>query len=80
MSWPTWALPIVPVKFGCFSIWYVYLRTPEGGEKRRRRTKILGLATMPKAVAQKALDNLISLSAGQPSPGWLPANPTFAQL
>jgi hypothetical protein len=60
--------------------WYVYLRTPEGGEERRRRTRILGPATMPKAVAQKALDDLISLGTGQPSPGGLPANPTFAQL
>jgi integrase len=60
--------------------WYVYLRTPEGREKRRRRTKILGPATMPKHEAQKLLDYQISLSSGQPSPSGLPANPTFAQL
>jgi integrase len=60
--------------------WYVYLRTPEGREKRRRRTKILGPATMPKHEAQKLLDNQISLNTGQPSPSGIPANPTFAQL
>src|SRR5258708_39805523 len=60
--------------------WYVYLRTPDGREKRRRRTKILGPATMPKHEAQTLLDNQISLNTGQPSPSGLPANPTFAQL
>jgi integrase len=60
--------------------WYVYRRTPGGGEIRRRRTKILGPATMPKAEAQKLLDNQVSLNTGQPSPSGLPPNPTFAQL
>jgi len=60
--------------------WYVYLLAADGREKRRRRTKILGPATMPKHEAQKLLDNQISLNTGQASPSGLPANPTFAEL
>src|SRR5258708_35459269 len=60
--------------------WYVYLRTPDGREKRRRRTKILGPATLPKHRRQTLLDNQISLHTGPPSPSGTPPNPTFAQL
>jgi len=60
--------------------WYIYLRTPQGREKRLRRTKILGPATMSKHEAQKLLDNQISLNTGQPSAIGLPPNPTFSQL
>jgi hypothetical protein len=58
----------------------VYVRLPDGTEKRRDRTKILGAATLPRGEAQKRLDALISQSTGQPSPSGLPPNPTFAQL
>lgn len=59
----------------------VYVRLADGKEKRRDRTKILGLVSeVTKTEAQKKLDDEISRSTGQPSPGGLPPNPTFAQL
>jgi hypothetical protein len=58
----------------------VYVRQPDGKEKRRDRVKILGPATMPKSDAQKVLHALISRSTGQPSPNGLPPNARFAEL
>jgi hypothetical protein len=43
-------------------LWHVYVRQPDGTEKRLPRTKVLGPATMSKAQAQQRLDELIAPS------------------
>jgi integrase len=43
-------------------LWHVYVRQPDGNEKRLPRTKVLGPAKMSKNEAQKLLDKLITAS------------------
>jgi integrase len=47
-------------------LWHVYVRQPDGTEKRLPRTKVLGPATMSKAEAQRQLDKLIAASGVPP--------------
>lgn len=59
--------------------YHVYVRLPNGTEKRRERTKVLGLySELTKRQAEDALRNVIAVARGQ---GTLPAQiPTFADL
>src|SRR5437016_835361 len=64
-------------------LYHVYVKQPDGAEKRLPRTKILGDATMSKIDARRKLQDLIVESAKQPRR--LEANPltvdaTFAIL
>jgi hypothetical protein len=43
-------------------LWHVYVRQPDGTEKRLPRTKVLGPATMSRGQAQQLLDELIATS------------------
>ena len=59
--------------------YHVYVTLPDGTEKRRERTKILGsCGEMSKGGAELALIRHIALARGQAGP--LPDNPTFAEL
>lgn len=59
--------------------YHVYLTLPDGSEKRRERTKILGpCAEMSKGDAQQALIRHIAIARGQAGP--MPDNPTFRDL
>jgi integrase len=59
--------------------YHVYVTLPDGTEKRRERTKILGACSeMSKGDAEQALIRQIALARGQAGP--LSDNPTFAEL
>jgi len=59
--------------------YHVYVTLPDGTEKRRERTKILGeCAEMSKGDAGQALIHHIAIARGQAGP--LPGNPTFAEV
>lgn len=59
--------------------YHVYVTLPDGTEKRRERTKILGTcAEMSKGEAEQALIRHIAIARGQAGP--LPDNPTFGEL
>jgi integrase len=59
--------------------YHVYVTLPDGSEKRRDRTKILGeCAEMSKGDAEQALIRQIAIARGQAGP--LPDNPTFAEV
>ncbi len=59
--------------------YHVYVTLPDGSEKRRERTKILGLCSeMSKGDAQQALLGVIAGARGQVGP--LSDNPTFTEL
>jgi len=59
--------------------YHVYVTLPDGTEKRRERTKVLGLcAEMSKGDAQQALIQHIAITRGQAGP--MPDNPTFGEL
>jgi integrase len=59
--------------------YHVYVALPDGSEKRRDRTKILGACSeMSKGDAQQALIGVIASARGQAGP--LPDNPTFTAL
>lgn len=59
--------------------YHVYVTLPDSTEKRRERTKILGLcAEMSKGDAEQALIRAIAIARGQAGP--LPDNPTFAEV
>lgn len=45
-------------------LWHVYVKRPDGTEKRLPRTKILGPATLSRAEAQKLLNRRIEVSYG----------------
>jgi integrase len=59
--------------------YHVYVTLPDGTEKRRERTKILGeCAEMSKGDAGQALIHQIAIARGQAGP--LPGNPTFSEV
>jgi integrase len=59
--------------------YHVYVALPDGTEKRRERTKVLGAcAEMSKGDAQQALLRHIAIARGQAGP--LPDSPTFQDL
>ncbi len=59
--------------------YHVYVTLPDGTEKRRERTKVLGqCAEMSKGDAEQALIRHIAIARGQAGP--LPDNPTFSEL
>jgi integrase len=59
--------------------YHVYVTLPDGAEKRRERTKILGeCAAMSKGDAQQALIRHIAIARGQAGP--MADNPTFAEV
>src|SRR5437763_1533508 len=59
--------------------YHVYVRLPDGTEKRRERTKVLGLCSeMSKGEAEHALIRHIAVARGQAGP--IPENPTFAEV
>jgi integrase len=58
---------------------HVYVTLTDGTEKRRERTKILGLCSeMSKGEAEQALFRKIAVARGQAGP--LPENPTFREV
>jgi integrase len=58
---------------------HVYVSLPDGTEKRRERTKIIGpCAEMSKGEAEQQLIRIIAAARGQIRP--LPENPTFREL
>jgi hypothetical protein len=59
--------------------YHVYVTLPDGTEKRRERTKVLGeCAEMSKGDAGQALIHHIAIARGQAGP--LPGNPTFSEV
>lgn len=59
--------------------YHVYVTLPDGTEKRRERTRIIGpCAEMSKGDAEQALIRIIAIARGQAGP--LPDNPTFREL
>jgi integrase len=59
--------------------YHVYVTLPDGTEKRRERTKVLGAcAKMSKGEAEQALVHHIALARGRAGP--MPDNPTFSEL
>ena len=45
-------------------LWHVYVKQPDGTEKRLPRTKVLGPATLSRAEAQKLLNRRIEAASG----------------
>jgi hypothetical protein len=59
--------------------YHVYVTIPDGCEKRRERTKVLGpCAEMSKGDAEQALIRHIAIARGQAGP--MSDNPSFAEL
>ena len=61
-------------------LYHVYVRQPDGREKRLPRTKVLGPATMPKNEAQQLLKREIEAHTKQAIIGGVPLDPTLAEL